>query len=287
MKRKIADHILYVIFQGLLVWPNADPVAYQATFLQNASFNLCVDVIDNTHFNNLCGASSHEPIHCSFWQNHCSERISHQDNLYVDPGECFVMNVLNLATPTWEKINCSQIVASHLFCQFTERTKLHSTDLQIHPDSKSCKKGHILKNNTCYQFSWHIIGKTIEDYCPSKRLNHIHIDQFQYLFDAVTDIFPPIFSSNIKSIFSYKKFWNTYSYEVHEKYTEKEGIYVCKNKKSEIFKGDHTFKCNFEIYISYILVCDGKVDCPSDHAFCEVGCESNTITELYKAMQTD
>ena len=162
------------------------------------------------------------------------------------------------------------------FANFQKKRILHPTSLQIHPDSKSCQKGHILKNKTCYQFSWHIFGEKLQWYCPSQKRISFHINQFQYLFDAITDIFPPVFSSNLKYIFTYKKFWNTYLYKTHEKYNQKEGIYIYGKKESKDFKGDHIFRCNVEVYISYVYVCDGKKDCPGETAVDEVGCECNS-----------
>ena len=78
----------------------------------------------------------------------------------------------------------------------------------------------------------------------TRRLNSIHIDQFQYLFNAVTDIFPPIFSSNLKQMFTYKRYWNTYSFQFDEQYNEKEGINICEIDKSEHLKGDQLFRCS-------------------------------------------
>ena len=100
------------------------------------------------------------------------------------------MNVLNFATPTLENIKCTKPLVSQVFCQLPKKTILHSNTLQIHPYNKSCRKSHILKNNTCYKFSWHRLDKRIQESCPSKRFNSVsinHFKYFEYLFDAVTD----------------------------------------------------------------------------------------------------
>ena len=240
-------------------------MAYHTKSLQNDSINLCVD-IDYTPFYYICENCKKEFF---FLKDICSTKmqITHKSDLYLDPGNCFLMTVLNKSSPTWEKINCSQPLLIDLFCQLKKDSKSHSTSLQIHPDSKSCRKEHILKNNTCYHFAWHTLRKKIQESCPTRRLNSIHIDQFQYLFDAVTDIFPPIFSSNLKGMFTYKRYWNTYSFQFNEQYNEKEGIYICGIDQSDHLKGDHLFRCSLGNYISYIYVCDGNKDCPGDVAF--------------------
>ena len=209
--------ILVDFFQGLIGWQNADPLAYQTQSLQKDSINLCV-VMDKTALHHFCE-------NCNYYirKDNCSikTQISHKSDLYLDSGNCFLMTVLNKASPTWEKINCSKPLLIDLFCQLKKDSKSHTTALQIHPDSKSCRKEHILKNNTCYQFAWHTLGKKIQESCSTIRLNSIYIDQFQYLFDAVTDIFPPIFSSNLKHIFTYKRYWNTYSFQFNGQYSER------------------------------------------------------------------
>ena len=231
--------------------------------------------IDETLFYPLCGKNcSNFFLQRDFWLKEIP--ITHQKNVHHDSGYCFYMNIFNLASPTWKKIDCSRPLLKDLFCQFQKNSELHLNHLQIYPDTKSCRKELILKNNTCYQFSWHILGKNIQESCPSKGLNRIHIDEFQFLFDAVTEIFPPIFSSNLEHIFTYKRYWNTYSYQMDEPSGEMEGIFICEKDKSEDLKGDHIFRCSLGIYISYRYVCDGNKDCPGDVALDEVKCECNT-----------
>ena len=143
----------------------------------------------------------------------------------------------------------------------------------MHPDSKSCLKGYIQQNNACFHFVWHKLETNIQETCPSKRLTSFHIEQFQSLFDAVNDIFPPLFSPDLEYIVTYRRFWNTYSYKLDSDYSEKEGMYICAKYQSEYFVGNHVFKCSYGVYISYKFVCNEEKDCPGDVAFDEVGCE--------------
>ena len=47
-------------------------------------------------------------------------------------GNCFFMSLLNLAAPTWVKVNCNQAIVSHVFCQL-ENKAIHQHSLLIHP----------------------------------------------------------------------------------------------------------------------------------------------------------
>ena len=200
------------------------------------------------------------------------------DFMFESPPDfsCFVMSLINLAVPVWRKVNCSKPLLVQFFCQIGENKTKQPISLQLKPDSKSCLKGYILKNNTCFQFKLHNIGIMLQETCPFKKVNNFQIEKFQYLFDAVTDVFPPMFSPNLRYVVTYKRYWNTYSYRIDSDYNEKDGIYICRKDQLEHFIGSHLFRCSYNIYISYIFVCDGKKDCPGDTSLDEAGCECNT-----------
>ena len=163
-------------------------------------------------------------------------------------GNCFFMSLLNLVTPKWENVDCNKPLSADVFCQLVENKVPHKTSIQIQPDSRSCLKGYIKHNNLCYLFEWHTSGTNKLEKCLSKRLNSFNIQQFQFLFDAVTDIFPPVYSADLKYIITYKRYWNTYSYKLNSDYTEKEGMYICAEYPSEYFHGNHVFKCSSGVF---------------------------------------
>ena len=259
-----------IYFQSNVEWKSTDPVAFQVisqeSFLMEMSVHIdktkaLTDICHRTQVY-WCGLKSFAyPI------KHLNEFVNNNEF-----GNCFFMSLLNLAAPTWEKVNCNQPFVDHVFCQL-ENKAIHQHSLQIHPDSKSCLKGYIQQNNTCYHFIWHKLGTNIQETCPLNRLTSFHIEQFQSLFDAVTDIFPPLFSPDLEYIITYKRFWNSYSYKLNPDYTEKEGMYICAKYQSEYFVGNHVFKCKYGVYISYTFVCNGEKNCPGDMGFDEVGCE--------------
>ena len=104
----------------------------------------------------------------------------------------------------------------------------------------------------------------------------IPVTSFRMGFRALADIFPPIFSTDLRHMFTYKRYWNTYSFQFNEQYSVKEGIYICEKDQFEYIKGDHLFRCSLGNFISYIYVCDGYKDCPGDVVSDEVGCNCNT-----------
>ena len=191
-------------------------------------------------------------------------------------GNCFVMSLLSLATPAWIKVNCNQPLVQHIFCQISENKLINAASLKTIPKMKSCLKGHILLNNNCYIFIWYKFGTKIQKSCQPQNFSNFHIEQFQVLFDATADTFPPIFSPDLKYIITYKRYWNIYSYKLKPANIDEEGMYVCKIQKSQQFVGGHIFKCSYGIFISYIFVCDGKNDCPGETSIDEEGCECKT-----------
>ena len=229
-----------------------------------------VEKVENTDpFHDMCDRVS---ISCPSYKQLNAINIVKDE---YEPGNCFLMSLLNLATPTWRKVSCNQPLVQHIFCQISENKLINTTSLKTHSKMESCLEGYILLNNYCYIFTWYTLGTKIQESCQSKELSSFHIKQFQVLFDAVTDIFPPLFSLDLKYIITYKRYWNIYSYKLDPVYSYKEGMYVCKMHQSQHFVGDHIFRCNYGIYISYKFVCDGKNDCPGETPIDEVGCECN------------
>ena len=74
-------------------------------------------------------------------------------------------------------------------------------------------------------------------------------------------------------------------------------MYVCERPQANTSVGDYAFQCSFGIYISYLVVCVGKQDCPGEVSTDEVRCECNNtlnytsqcklINKQYKAECSD
>ena len=247
-------------------------MAFQVKLPQMFSMWMNVEKAHTDPFHDMCDRVS---INCPSYKLNAYHLVKDE----YEPGNC----LLNLATPAWRKVSCNQPLVQHIFCQISENKVINTTSLKTHTKMKSCLKGYILLNNYCYIFTWYTFGTKIQESCQSKRPGAFHIEQFQVLFDAVTDIFPPLFSSDLKYIITYKRYWNIYSYKLDPVYSDKEAMYVCKMHQSQHFVGDHIFRCSYGINISYKFDCDGKNDCPGETPIDEVGCECNTT--LYYTSQ--
>ena len=207
--------------------------------------------------------------------------INSDPNIYLsfESGNCFQMSLFNLAVPNWKMVNCQKPLVSHIFCQIEGNQLIDTNSVEVKPDFMSCLKESILKNNTCYILTWYKVGEILPGNCKSQPTRTFHIEQLQFLFDAVSDIFPPLFSPDLKYVITYKRYWNTFSYSLDSNYANREGMYVCPRNKSEDWGGNHVFRCSSDIYISLMFLCDGKQDCPGNAAFDEVGCECNTLLD--------
>ena len=256
-----------MVFQGTDKWQTKDPVAYHVSFPQT---DFMMNVGIRRSFDPLNKLYCIRADNCEIIIVDSSSVPENEHKL----GNCFFMTLINVAAPTWKKVNCNQPLVQHIFCQMPRQIEIKQ--LKLHPDIKSCLKGHILLKNTCYIFTWHNLKTKIQETCPSQKIDLFHIKQFQILFDATTDTFPPLFSPDLEYIITYKRYWNTYSYKLDSKHGEKQGMYVCERPQSDQLIGDYVFQCNYGIYISYIFLCDGKNDCPGKISADEVGCECNT-----------
>ena len=187
------------IFHIKVEWQTTDPVAFKMTSHQSFLIELLVE-----------------------------EHIKYVDETIqrFQVGNCFLMNLLNLAVPAWEQVNCNLPLVQQVFCQI-ENKEVYPAFLQTKPNSKSCLKGYIIHNDICYLFAWHKLGTRIQQTCSSNKLQTFHIEQFQFLFKAVSDVFPSIFSPRLEYIVTYKQHWNTFSYKLNLAYKEKAGLYVC------------------------------------------------------------
>ena len=248
-------------FQIKVEWQSTDPVAYQVTSHQPFLIELLVEQ-QYENFD-ICSYAV-QPFICPKPQKiayHIKQVDETMQSLKM--GNCFLMNLLNLAVPAWEQVNCNLPIMQHVFCQMQNK-EVYPAFLQTKPNPKSCLKGYIIHNNICYLFAWHKLGARIQQTCLSNKLQTFRIEQF--LFKAVNDVFPPIFSPTLQYVVTYKQHWNTFSYKLNSAYKEKAGLYVCVRKQSEYFTSDYVFKCSDEIYISYMFICDGKktvqVRCP-------------------------
>ena len=109
----------------------------------------------------------------------------------------------------------------------------------------------------------------------SKRdIKTIDIKSFEFLFNAVDAIFPPILSSDLNYIVTLKKYFNIYRYRFSKVLTGKEqGLYIYSQKHIFSVTGGNLFGCKTGTYILQKFLCDGIKDCPGGEEEDEKNCQ--------------
>ena len=144
---------------------------------------------------------------------------------------------------------------------------LHKNGLRIY--NKEC----VIKWNVCLMFLW-VSDK--EDMTKSSkiRLNNFTVEDFHFLFDAVSVSFPPIFSQNLNLTFTFKKYSNIYDYEithVNQHFRGALGIFI--ESPLEFAQGGNLIQCANGEFISVLSLDDGIVGCTNANATNEKQCE--------------
>ena len=130
----------------------------------------------------------------------------------------------------------------------------------------------------CYTFVWQTLAELVpfaKRYLKGSHVETSSIKQFEYLFSAVSVPFPPIFSSGLKILITYKQFINLYKYKYSPVIKGDEGLYIYSQKATSFVAGGNTFHCGDGVYISMIYICDGVDDCPGNskedekHCLCD------------------
>ena len=86
--------------------------------------------------------------------------------------------------------------------------------------------------------------------------------------------FLQFFHTDFSYFTTYERYFNTYIFENHEvKNNSIEAFYV-KETNSSLFitMSGNIFECSGKVFISHVLLCDGKQDCPYN-ASDEMGCK--------------
>ena len=258
-------------FQEKYFWQNGDLVAYQQS--------------DNIHylghfvsFNKL--KSQHSKEMCEYHGSYQLLDTSHllqqaKSTIYpqVLVSSCTAMLLSDLGNPEWITVGCNEPVTSDIMCYF--ETKFNYTEPDNESKTRIYNKLCVLKNNFCYKFIWN------QHKIPMKTGITSDIQFFQYLFDAVSVTFPPIVSSDLRYIITYKKYNNIYVYHKNKiREPTVEGLFVYKQNSIIYVRGRNVFKCKNKAIISTTLLCDGKADCQEEYPTDEIGCECKD-TRIY------
>ena len=186
---------------------------------------------------------------------------------------CAVLLLMNLADPARIRVECDNKFIHNFLCYFED--KQVADDDKTYVDMNIFAQSCVMKNKICYLFKWIKVN--------TNEINPIKIDKnfitlnFEYLFDAVSVPFPPIISPDFKEKLTYRKYGRIPNYNWHP--INKpiiESLYVFKDSANKFNAGGNLFKCEDNVLISIKFVCDGNVDCTSNHSTDELGCLCST-----------
>ena len=240
------------MLQGKLRWLNEDPVAFTA---------MKVD----PHLNNTSTTLRRYNVYeCSKFLFDQNEIIKTQESdLY-----CIAMVIYNLAHPRWVRIGCNKKIKTVPVCMNTyQLSNLSDIVSSIEVFHKSC----ILLDNTCYLFTWCNMENT---FC-SRKIESVNITLFEVMFQAISQVFPPIYLPKEQKILTYDKYGNELYFKESKIDRDTEYYIISKENSADYEKGGNLFKCSNNNYISLSYVCDHHNDCQDDMATDEVNCTCN------------
>ena len=179
---------------------------------------------------------------------------------------CTVMLLSNLADPQWVSVNCRSKMLGDVLCRIPKAQTSH-----VIKDKDRGQLNHlsdtdcVILKGKCHLFLW----TTRIDYTAFRIFELISIKsikRYNLLFNAVSSEFPPFFSNNYQYLIFYTKASETLLFKqqvvVHN---NMKGLVVSSRKSVKFQVHDNVFECNHNIFISYVFLCDGILDCPGNN----------------------
>ena len=181
---------------------------------------------------------------------------------------CIAMAIYNLAHPRWVRISCNKKIKTVLVCmntyQLSNLSDIVSSTEVFH---KSC----ILQDNLCYLFTWCNVENT---FC-SRKIESVNITLFEVMFQAISQVFPPIYLPKEQKILTYDKYGNELYLKERKIDRDTEYYVISKENPAYYVQGGNLFKCSNNKYISLSYVCDHHNDCQDDMLTDEANCVCN------------
>ena len=183
------------------------------------------------------------------------------------------MLLYNFAEPDWIQVDCYAKLTMAVLCMYTEPHQLKKEEYNKYVPSGTrlvCSNTTILYDKHCLLFLW-FTGTQLELFQNCKDSNAEPfvlktIDNFKYMFDAISSQFPPIVSldsNNSFTKFTYKRYGNLYHYLRETVVKEVEGLQVCSSAVQMFSAHDNLYLCNDNSYVASLLICDKSLKCPN------------------------
>ncbi len=191
---------------------------------------------------------------------------------------CSLMILTNYDEPDWIPVFCNEKLLHIAVCveKTPDRVQKYTNrnHLQYH---EICPHKGLLKWKTCFVFFWGHTKTPLEKSCLSSDSSSA-ISLAAFLANAVSASLPPFIFKNSSLVVGripHRKLFHLYDKKgVLFSESEKEGLVVCIGKNNNIRVQGNIFACKQGRIISYLYMCDGKIDCPYDssdeqHCVCE------------------
>ncbi len=210
-----------------------------------------------------------------------SQIIAHSHPIFnLNEPTCAAMTLS--ISDRWILVNCSEPLSPSVFCHLEHATA--GCNKSLSSGLKGCHKEFILSGTLCFNFVWTTKGKkrflSCCDVCGLHPAKQHHIKQFEFLFNATSEVLPPVVvhpAAGETQIMTYKKFPTGYVYysEIEADQTAMHLYYTTLLTT----KATHdVFKCPNYTSISLQYICDNRKDC-IDGAD-ESGCICNETSSL-------
>lgn len=171
------------------------------------------------------------------------------------------MDIRNLAQPFWLAVNCSAKILPDVFCQY--HADITASNDIVSPNKNICRNCGIVKNNTCFIFQTQNVLplKDTERLCRRKQnsLSPVtSIKKFQYLFEAVIDIFPPLYVCGANILFTYGKYQHFFLYKSNPpgSFNSSFILQISSHKLRDYHPGGNVFICGELGFMSYLYFID-------------------------------
>ena len=203
---------------------------------------------------------------------------------------CTVMLLLNLAESDWISVQCNMKLLHNIIClkksmkPNKSNTNLHVNFKQIQ-DKYFCQEYNVLLGDQCFAFLFQVKSGLRTGYCQDfggKPTTLNQLKKFNFIFNGIQPVYkiPNIIVLNMSNVYlvHFKNDLMSIKLYIARVMNSKiEGYHMCVFKKRRVITKRILFFCLKGGYISFILVCDGKVDCYTDNSdenFCDCSAEN-------------